>query len=193
MIEFLQGVLVSKSPTAVVVQAGGMAFMVQIPTSTYEALPREGAEARVLTHLQVREDQVSLYGFAAEEERALFRMLQGVSRVGPAVALRVLSSCSVPQFRRYIMDEDADALRSMVKGIGTKTARRLILELQGRMQDMVVSEAGPPEGQAARDAVRALVALGESRTAAEQAVKAASDKLGPDAETEALLAAALSR
>ncbi len=193
MIEFLQGVLAAKSPTAAVVQVGGVAFMVQIPTSTYEALPREGAEARVLTHLQVREDQVSLYGFATEEERTLFRMLQGVSRVGPAVALRVLSSCSVAQFRRYVLDEDADALRSMVKGIGTKTARRLILELQGRMQDMVVSEAGPPEGQASRDAVRALVALGESRTAAEKAVKAASDKLGPDAETEALLAAALSR
>ena len=91
MIDFLHGRLASKTPTAVTILVAGVGFRVQVPLSTFEALPGENAEVRLLTHLHVREAEMSLYGFATEAERELFRMLLGVSRIGPMVALRVLS------------------------------------------------------------------------------------------------------
>ncbi len=193
MIDFLQGALVRKSPAAVTVQVAGVGFFVQIPLSTYEALPPEGAEVRLLTHLLVREDDLSLYGFATELERELFRMLLGVSRVGPVVALKVLGSCPADRFKRYILDEDAAALQAMAKGIGAKTARRLIAELQGPVKRLAVTPAEAEGGQAAADAVQALVALGEPRAAAERAVKAAVERLGRDADRQRLVEEALSQ
>ena len=139
MYEFLQGELVSKSPAAAVLCAGGIGYHLRIPLSTYESLPREGQSVRLLTHLHVREDELTLYGFATEVERDLFRMLLGVSQIGPMVALRVLSSCTPAQFKRYILHEDVEALSSMIKGVGAKTARRLIIELQGPVRDLAVA------------------------------------------------------
>jgi len=191
MIDFLQGALISKAPTAVTVQVAGIGYRVQVPLSTYEALPKEGAQVSLLTHLLVREEEMSLYGFATALERELFRMLLGVSRIGPARALKVLSGCPPAQFKRYILDGDADALKAVVKGVGTKTARRLITELQEPVKRLAVAAAEAPAGQAVLDAVQALVALGESRAAAERAIRAAVAKLGPDADRQALLQAAL--
>lgn len=191
MIDFLQGALISKSPTAVTVQVAGVGYRVQIPLSTYETLPTEGADVRLLTHLLVREEEPSLYGFATELERELFRMLLGVSQIGPARALKVLSSCPPAQFKRYILDEDADALRAVAKGIGAKTARRLITELQEPVKRLAVAPTEAPAGQAALDAVQALMALGEPRAAAERAVKAALARLGPEADRQALVQAVL--
>ena len=139
----------------------------------------------------MREDELCLYGFATELERDLFRMLRGVSRVGPMVAMRVLSSCSAAQFKRYILDEDVDALKTMVKGIGAKTARRLVAELQEPVKELAVAPSEPVASQAARDAIQALIALGESRAAAERAVKAALEKLGPDVDRQRLVEQAL--
>ncbi|MHC5034503.1 MAG: Holliday junction branch migration protein RuvA [Planctomycetota bacterium] len=90
MMEFLQGALASKAPTALTIQVAGVGFRVCIPLSTYEAIPEEGAEVKLLTYLHVREDELTLYGFATDLERQLFLMLLGVSRIGPMVALRVL-------------------------------------------------------------------------------------------------------
>lgn len=192
MIDFLHGDLVAKAPAAVTVQVGGIGFRVQVPLSTFEALPLEGSAVKLLTHLYLREDEVSLYGFATGPERELFRMLLGVSRVGPMVALRVLGGCSVEQFKRYVLDEDADSIRSLVKGIGTKTARRLVVELKEPIEGLPVAAAQSETARAFRDAVLALVALGEPRAAAEQAVKAAADKLGPMADSQSLVEEALS-
>lgn len=192
MYDFLQGELVSKTPAAATIRVGGIGYRVQIPLSTYEALPSEGAEVKLVTHLHVREDELSLYGFATELERDLFRMLLPVSHVGPVAAMRVLSSCSAAQFKRYILDEDADALKSMVKGIGAKTARRLIVELQGAVKDLAVAPAEAVVDQTVRDAVQALIALGESRAAAQKAVRAAMEKLGPDVSRQKLVEEALS-
>ena len=191
MIEFLQGALVSKAPAVVTIRVAGVGFRVQVPLSTYEALPREGAEVKLLTHLQVGEDEFRLYGFATELERDLFRMLLGVSHVGPVVAPRVLSSCSPAQFKRYVLDGDADALKGMAKGIGAKTARRLVAELQEPMKQLAVAPAEAVGGRPALDAIQALVALGESRAAAERAVKAALAKLGQDADRQSLVEEAL--
>ena len=191
MIDRLQGRLLAKSPTCATVGVGGVGLAVRIPLSTYEALPPEGGRVSLLTHLQVREDELCLYGFAAAAERELFRMLLPVSRIGPAVALRVLSSCSPAQFKRYVLDGDADALRATVKGIGPKTAARLIMELRERVEQLTVAAEVSPAGQAARDAVQALVALGEPQAAAERAVRAALAKLGPDADRQTLVEEAL--
>ncbi|MHC4789277.1 MAG: Holliday junction branch migration protein RuvA, partial [Planctomycetota bacterium] len=191
MIDSLQGTLALKSPTALTIEVAGIGYRVQIPLSTYEALPREGRDVRLLTYLHVREDELSLYGFATALERELFTMLLGVSGVGPMMALRVLSSCSPAEFKRHVIEEDADALKAIVKGIGTKTARRLIAELQGAVKGLAVRAAEAPSARAVQDAVQALVALGESRAAAERAVKAALEKLGPETEPQRLVEEAL--
>jgi Holliday junction DNA helicase RuvA len=107
------------------------------------------------------------------------------------MALRVLSSCSPAEFKRHVIEEDADALKAIVKGIGTKTARRLIAELQGAVKGLAVRAAEAPSARAVQDAVQALVALGESRAAAERAVKAALEKLGPETEPQRLVEEAL--
>ena len=193
MIEFLDGELVAKSPEAATVQVSGVGFRVQIPISTYDALPREGKRVRLLTHLHLREDGLSLFGFATELERRLFRILINVSGVSTTIALRVLGSCSVAEFKRLILDKEADALSHMIKGVGPKIAGRMVLELQKPVQELEVVAAESAATQVARDAVQALVALGESRADAERAVRDALVKLGPEADHQQLLQEALSR
>ncbi len=193
MIDFLQGELVRKRPEVVIVRVAGVGLRVNIPLSTFESLPAEGSRAQLVTYLHVREDDLSLYGFSTPQERQLFQMLLGVSQVGPAVALRVLSSCSVAQFKRFILDEDVDSLRTLVKGIGKKTARRLIVELASAVKELEVEEAVSAADRTTRDAIEALVKLGESPAAAERAVLAALKKLGPDADEQTLVQESLTQ
>ena len=176
---------------AVTIQGGAVGYEVRIPLSTYEVLPECGREVRLLTHLHVRENDVRLFGFATERERELFRLLLGVSRVGPMVALQILSSCSVQDFRRYIVAGDEQTLSTTVKGIGKKTAQRLIVELRPAMEEAGVELAGVAPSQAVADAVKTLVSLGSSRHEAVRAVRAAAKELGGGARCEDLLRAAL--
>jgi len=190
MIEFLVGELASKSPMVVTIQGGAVGYEVRIPLSTYEALPECGRRVKLLTHLYLRENDAKLFGFATEAERDLFRLLLGVSRVGPMVALQILSSCSVEDLRRYIATGDEDTL-STLKGIGKKTAQRLIVELRAALQQTELEFAGAAPGQPAMDAIKTLVSLGSSRREAEKAVRAAVKELGEGARCEELLKAAL--
>ncbi len=187
MIDSLDGVLASKTPAAATIDVGGVGYLVQVPLSTYSALPETGRPVRVLTHLILRDDQMRLYGFATETERRLFLMLVGVNRVGPAVALGVLSSCSVEDFSRYVMAGDVTALSKLVKGVGKKTAQRLVLELRGELAEPPEEADAPAESAAAQDVLKALVSLGESPTVARKAVRTALKKLGADADVEALM------
>jgi len=193
MIDFIEGAIVSKTPAAVTLQAGAVGYLLRIPVSTYEALPPVGQQARLLTHVQVREDDISLYAFLSEAERDLFRLLLSVSQVGPRLALNVLSSCPVEDFKRYIAAEDADTIAAVVKGVGNKTARRLIAELRPEIEELGRGRLPAHTKDAVADAVQALVSLGEKRSAAQRAVSAALDRLGPDADQQALVRAALSR
>jgi len=118
MIDSLQGTLTSKSPAAVTIEVRGVGYLVQVPLSTFSAIPEPGARVRLLTYLYHREDQLKLYGFATEAERELFLALVGVNRIGPAIALQVLGSCAVDDFRRYVLAGDVTALARLVKGIG---------------------------------------------------------------------------
>lgn len=193
MITHLEGVLRAASPTAIVVDVGGVGYECAVPLSSFDRLPRVGERVAVLTHLHLREDGVTLYGFMTAEERSLFRMLIGVSGIGPKIAVGILSGISPRNFRSAVLEGSVPAL-SAVQGIGRKKAERLILELKDRIAALGVEgeERGPSaEGRAANDAMLALVSLGYSQAEAQRAVRAAQARLGGAAGAEALIREAL--
>src|SRR5215212_1496562 len=128
MITFLHGKLVEAIPTQVIVDVNGLGYEALIPLSSYEKLPQPGQELKLLTHLVVREDAHTLYGFMSLAERELFRLLiNTVSGIGPKLALNVLSGISVTAFRGAVANADVRAL-SQISGVGKKTAERIIVE-----------------------------------------------------------------
>lgn len=163
MIASLRGRLASRQAPAIVIECQGVGYEVETPMSTFLELPEPGAEIFLHTHLLVREDAQILYGFATEEERALFRTLLKVNRVGAKMALGVLSAMSADDFRRCVEYEDAATL-SKVPGIGRKTAERLIMEMRDKVDD--VGMPSLPGGKVTSgtnprsEAFDALVALG---------------------------------
>lgn len=163
MIGSLRGRLTFKQAPAVIIECGGVGYDVETPMSTFFELPGVGDELFLFTHLLVREDAQILYGFATENERALFRTLLRVRGIGARIALAILSAMSASDFQRAIEYEDAVAL-SKIPGIGKKTAERLIVEMRDRV-DTTRAAGGTDErvaaGRGARgEAVDALVALG---------------------------------
>ena len=141
MIERLTGTLAAVTGEAVVVDVGGVGFLVDVSAITYRDLPAVGAPLVLLTHLQVREDALQLYGFSTDEERELFRLFIGVSKIGPKLALAALSSRRPAALRRALAMGDVVAFSS-VPGIGKKTAERLILELKDKVGDVSLSAGG---------------------------------------------------
>ena len=134
MIGFVRGQLVSKQPPLVVVDINGLGYEISAPMSTCLELPEPGVEVHLITHLVVREDQHTLYGFLTEAERQLFRNLLKVNRVGAKLALGILSGISVSGFIRCVQEEDQSAL-SKLPGVGRKTAERLILDLRDKVNE----------------------------------------------------------
>jgi Holliday junction DNA helicase RuvA len=178
MISILTGTLTARAPTEVILLVGGVGFAVHVPISTYEALGGPGTEATLLTYLHVREDALQLYGFATEAERSMFRALIGVTGIGPRMALGILSGISVPDLREHLLSGNAGALTA-IPGVGRKTAERLILELREKVGKGMES---PPPGTGTvtndrMEAALALVSLGYSRPAADQAIAAAARTL----------------
>lgn len=173
MIGSLEGRLAVKAIDEVVVDVRGVGYRVAIPLSTYEGLPEEGRDVRLLTHLHVREDELALYGFGSDRERRLFEILIGVSGIGPRLALHVLSRLTPERFVGAISRGDLATLTG-ISGVGKKTAERMVLELRDKVADMVDLEAvekGAPLNASGEDAVKALIALGIRRAAAEEAVQ----------------------
>lgn len=170
MYEFIQGEIAQLTPTQVIVEAGGVGYAIHISLNTYSSLngmPR----AKVFTHLIVREDAHLLYGFATLAERELFRNLLSVNGVGAATALMMLSSLSADEIASAITTENVNLLKS-VKGIGLKTAQRIIIELKDKMGK--VAAAGqiliPSDNTIQNEALSALVMLGFARKDAEKAI-----------------------
>jgi Holliday junction DNA helicase RuvA len=200
MITFLEGILVEAYPTHAVLNVHGVGYHISIPLSSYDRLPSLGSQLHLLTHLQVREDAHVLYGFATPEERDLFRLLiHHVSGIGPKTALDVLSGSSVTSFQAAVVAGDFKAL-SQVKGIGKKTAERIILELKDKVgiaaawEAASASHAPDPRAHEMNDAVLALIALGYKQVDALKAVKAFLDtKPGEEIPSDALLREALKR
>lgn len=196
MITFLEGTLVEALPTHVVVAVHGVGYHVLIPLSSYDRLPPVGGQIKILTHLQVREDAHVLFGFMSTAERDLFRLLvHNVSGIGPKTALDVLSGITVRNFKAAVVDSDAKLL-SQVKGIGKKTAERIIVELKDKVGVAAVWEAAsaahaptPLEAQAA-DAVAGLIALQYKQVEAHKAVREVLEK-GAATTTEDFIRQAL--
>ncbi len=160
MIGSLRGRLSFKQAPSIIIECQGVGYDVETPMSTFFELPAVGDELFLFTHLLVREDAQILYGFATEDERALFRTLLKVRGVGARIALAILSALSVADFHRCIEYEDVTAL-SKIPGIGKKTAERLIVEMRDRIgtSDGKVVRIQVPQGARA-EAVDALIALG---------------------------------
>ncbi len=192
MIEYLTGKLVKASPDHLIIEVNGVGYRVFIPLSSYEKLPEAGSRLTILTHFYVREDHQSLYGFMTEEERRLFQMLLGISKIGPSLALAVLGGISPDSFKRAIAAGDIDFL-STIRGIGRKTAERMILELKDKLDLLPrlreeAARAHLEEGEKKMDDVMgALVSLGYRQMAADKALRRVLEKSDPDWSVERLL------
>lgn len=166
MIGSLRGKLTFKQAPAIVVECNGVGYEVETPMSTFLDLPPVGAELYLYTHLLVREDAQTLYGFATDAERLLFRTVLKISGVGAKIGLAILSAMSVADFERCVEYEDSAALVK-IPGVGKKTADRLIIEMRDRIGRAPVEPGQRPVSVAASprsEAVDALMALGYKST-----------------------------
>lgn len=174
MIAYLDGTLAYKEASYAIIDIQGMGYEVFISLQTYSTLPGGGAPVKLFIHHNFREDNQTLFGFASADEKSLFRELIAVSGVGPNTALGMLSAMSPQDLRLAIMSENVRAVQA-IKGIGAKTAQRIILELKDKMKKSGMLPDTPAYRQQAGNPVReealaALVALGFPRPSAEKSV-----------------------
>ena len=198
MVAYVRGVLTEKDPTRVVVEAAGVGYEVLIPLSTFDRLPKAGGEVKLLTFHCVREDDEILFGFATPAEKELFVKLTAVSGVGPKIALSILSGGSVGELALAIASGNAKRISS-IKGVGKKTAEKICLELQDKVNAIealsAAQRAGAGKEAAApvlRDAILALSALGFSEETANKMVGDVVAKQPEAKDTETLVRLALS-
>lgn len=209
MIASVRGIVLEKTDSVCVVEAGGVGYELHVSTPTLAGLPGVGAEVRLFTRHIVREDAQLLYGFAERDEQRLFDLLIGVNGVGARIALAVLSGLQPAQFARAVRDENLPAITA-VNGVGRKTAERLVIELRDKLAFLPMSApAAPGEASARRgraatappgkllaqsqrfdDAVAALVTLGHTPPLAIEAVRRVSEDAG-EVSAEDLLRRAL--
>jgi Holliday junction DNA helicase RuvA len=196
MISFVRAILTDKQPTHVVVEREGLGLEILIPLSTFTALPEVGESVLLHTHLHVREDALTLIGFATPAEKELFQLLLTVSGIGVRSALAILSGCRVDELFTWIARGDEVAL-TRIPGLGKKTAQRMILDLKEKaaqqLQKGGLTAAPTPvvAPQLSEQAVQALTALGFSKLEAQKALEKAAARLGEGAELEDLLRSAL--
>jgi len=180
MIGQLRGRLAEKRPSQVLVDVGGVGYVVQVPLSTYAALGELHTEVTLLIHTHVREDALALYGFVSSREKHFFEMLLSASGVGPTLALKILSGMSVEELVPAIRGSDLGRL-TRIPGVGRKTAERMVVELKDRLEAVAVETeklaASSPAGIEA-DVISALVNLGYDSRAAETAVAEAKREAG---------------
>jgi Holliday junction DNA helicase RuvA len=196
MISQITGTLTSKTLDHIeVMTAGGIGYLLQIPLSVYEMLPKPGEAVTLPTALVVKEDQWQLFGFASVYERRIFEKLLTANGVGPALAIGLLSSLTATRLVRAILERDVPTLQSVPR-VGQKKAERLILELGDKLKEL----GGEGDGDAPRasganadDAVRALVSLGYTTVDADKAVRAVLDASGSGQSATELIRAALAK
>jgi len=169
MIGRINGTLLDKTPPTICVDVGGVGYEIDVPMSTLYDLPNSGEPVQLFTHLAVREDAHTLYGFLSASERSTFRALIKVTGIGARTALAVLSGLSVDELSAAIAQQDAARLQQ-VPGIGKKTAERLLLELKGKL-DSAPNLAASPSVGGRDDIVNALLALGYSSAQTQAAIK----------------------
>ena len=172
MYDYIKGALAHKSATAVVLECGGVGYELTIPVSTFETLPGLEKTCRLYTYLLVREEVLALFGFSTQEERFMFRKLINVNSVGPATAIAVLSSFSVTEFIKTVQGGEFQTIMR-VKGIGRKTAEKIIVDLKDAFNNnssFNIEQIELPGGSIISDAINALSNLGYMNKDAEKRV-----------------------
>jgi Holliday junction DNA helicase RuvA len=192
MITQLTGRLVEKSPTTVVIDCNGVGYLVHISLHTFTQLSND-ENIKLFTHLQVKEDSHTLFGFQTTIERAIFQQLISVSGIGASTARTMLSSLEPQQIQRAIVAGDLATIKS-VKGIGLKTAQRVLIELKDKMLNLFEGEEIQPfsNNTIKEEALSALEVLGYSRKQSEKVIDNAIQS-SPDSSVEALIKAALNK
>ena len=195
MIARLRGELVESTYTSCIVDAGGVGYEAAIPLSTFEKLPHTGEPVTLHILTQVREDAITLYGFATLEEKTLFRQLIAVSGIGGKLALNILSAMPAAAFCQAVAAGDIKIL-SRISGIGRRTAERLVVELKGKLDGVgattAASGAGAEMNSAMNDAALALEQLGYKREEIDRVLRKLSAELKPEESgSETLLRRAL--
>jgi holliday junction DNA helicase RuvA len=196
MIAYLKGRLAYKDPTFVIIDIAGVGYQVKISLQTYSQIKDEEL-VMLLTFLHIKEDAHTLYGFKEENEKKLFLHLISISGVGPNTALMILSSLSSAELENAILHEDARLIQN-VKGVGAKTAQRIILELKDKVKKESFGEVGAqipafasPNNKIKEEALQALLTLGFQRPVAEKNIATVLKKSGPDISLEELIKASL--
>jgi holliday junction DNA helicase RuvA len=193
MIGQLRGRLAEKRPNQVLVDVGGVGYVILVPLSTFAALGDLHTEVTLLIHTHVREDALSLYGFVSSREKHLFELLISASGVGPSLALKILSGMSVDELVPAIRGNDLARL-TKIPGVGRKTGERMVVELKDKLEAVVVMEAERPAASSPAgveaDVVSALINLGYEARVAEKTVEETRKESGA-ANFEKLLRAAL--
>ena len=194
MIDYIKGKIVERTPTDTVLECYGIGYKILNSLQTYEALNGKD-ETKIYIHHYLREDEELYYGFATKDERELFRLLIGVSGVGAATARMMLSSLTTDEIRNAILSEDLNKIKS-IKGIGTKSAQRLILELKDKVVKGEGSEStvlfSSSSNPAVEEATTALVMLGFTKPNVSKAISAVL-KESPSASLEELIKLSLKR
>ena len=198
MIAYLDGTLAYKDPAQAILDIAGVGYEVKISLTTFGKLPAEGQKAKVYTYQHIKEDGNTLYGFLDPSEKALFMLLISVSGIGPGTGIVMVSSMGVGEIREAIVSENVRAIQS-IKGVGPKTAQRVILELRDKLRkDELLAKAGIDTVPLARqhntrrsEALQALVTLGFARAAAEKTLDQISQKHGGELSVEELIKFAL--
>ncbi len=191
---FLRGSVAAKTPGEVVLDVNGVGYQVFVPDRVWDRLSLESS-ALLLTYCHIREDSFQIFGFQRQEEKAIFELLLGISGVGPKVALAVLSTLGVSEFRRAVLENDVTAI-TRVSGVGKKGAQRIVLETKSKLgQDTELSallgDDGVVDSDSGDDVIAALCALGCTLAEAQRAAKKARDASSPDAPDEDVVKLAL--
>ena len=190
MIAYISGALVSAGENYIVIDNHGMGYRIFVSGKFLEHIPAYGTQIKIYTHMYIREDELTLYGFHSEEELSVFRILIGISGVGPKVAMAILTALTIQELQLAVISEDAKTI-SKANGVGAKGASRIILELKDKlkmedMMDAAYEQSIVQDTQdlnAARDAILALVNLGYSNSEAALAVKKIGDTSQMDIES----------
>lgn len=188
MIAHLNGKITEKTPTFAVIDCAGVGYHVNISLHTYTQI-KDLTNTKLLTHLIIREDNHILYGFAQQEERDLFKKLISVSGVGPSTTLLILSSLTVAEVHNAIVEGNVDLLKR-VKGIGAKSASRIIVDLKDRLEKeglILNDKFALPNNTTMEEALSALIALGFDKKQAEKSLERATKELSGDGTVEQLI------
>jgi Holliday junction DNA helicase RuvA len=195
LIDSIKGTLVKKNPTSVIIDVGGIRLGIPITLATFEKIPDPNQPVELMTYLHVREDIMELYGFYDDHERDVFMQLNSISGIGPRSAMNILSGTDPIAFKKKIIDSDVASLTS-IPGIGTKTAKRIIVELKDKFTDqdtgsdldfLLVSG----DKDKIDDVTKVLISLGYKRSAINQVIKKLVTKDGLDDNIEDIIKKAL--